>query len=690
MPARTRASTKRRPLLGKIGVENPVSCQIFRHKCATGLASKRVSSTPYMIHLQGIAKNFGGQKLFDRVDAQIGLDSKIALIGANGAGKSTLIKLILGVEGPDAGVVKRAKRVQIGHLAQEVPKFSGRSVLAEVVNQDTRLEDWKNTKTALEESFQDAEPSAEDLQRYAKVVDELEHYDEIRREARAKEILQGMGFTDPHRNISEFSGGWLMRVAMSRILLQAPDLIILDEPTNHLDLESLLWMENYLSQTDSALLIVSHDLEFLQRVTNEVWEIENQQLFTYRGSIPDYVEEKILRQSQLQASFEQQQKQIAALENFVRRFGAKATKAKQAQSRVKQLEKMDRIELKSDQKKIQFRFLEAPHSGKIILTAEKMDFSYPEQNIFHNMNWTIPRGARIAIVGQNGVGKTTLLKLLAGVLKPTQGKLTYGSGVQLGYYAQIHAEALQGNRNILEELLTVAPPHITPQYIRNLAGSFLFSGSTIEKKCNVLSGGEKARVALAKLLLQPSNFLLLDEPTNHLDVTSKEMLLEALEDFEGTLCIVSHDRAFMEPLVDSVLEIIPGKDGAKVDFLTESYVEYVLRKKSQASGALSGLTKTESTKDPQKITRDNSEGKISNNKKQAWKKELTQVEAEIQKIESILEQITGFLSDPQNYEQKTELKEKIRQQVEQQKKLQERYSKWEELVQALEQADKNG
>lgn len=516
-----------------------------------------------MLSLVGIAKQYGSKVLFEGADVQIGHRSRIALIGANGAGKSTLIRILLGQEFPDSGQVVRAKHLLIGHLAQEVPKFEGGTILAEVMRLDGRRQGLRELKTELEASLSELESASPEvieavLERYGRVLEELELIDEYRMEARAKEILLGMGFQvrDFERELTEFSGGWLMRVALARILLMEADLLLLDEPTNHLDLESVLWLEGFLKNYRGALLLVSHDALFLNQMVNEVLEIDQRKIVSYRGNLDQFHVQKVERVLVLQAQYAAQQSKIAEIEKFVDRFGAKASKARQAQSRVKQLEKMERIELPEDRSKIQFRFPPVERSGREVVTLKAAGLRFGEKRLFHSLDWVIQRGARCAIVGANGVGKTTLLRLLSGHLEPTEGDMHWGHGVKIGYYAQLQAESLALEKTVLEELESVAPGLPISQ-VRGIAGAFLFSGDAVHKKCQVLSGGEKSRVALAKLLLSPANFLILDEPTNHLDADSRAMLLEALQGYAGTLVLVSHDRSFMLSLVNSVLEVVP-------------------------------------------------------------------------------------------------------------------------------------
>lgn len=636
-----------------------------------------------VLHIQGLSKQFGSKILFENADAHVGHRSRVALIGPNGAGKSTLIKIIMGQEYSDSGQVSKANHLAIGYLPQEVPKMSGRTVLEEVLRMDGRREELLRAKTELEEVFL-RHQSEKDIERYGRLLEELENLDEYRIESRAKSILSGMGFksNDFERKLSEFSGGWLMRVALSRLLLMDPDLLLLDEPTNHLDLESLLWLEEFLKRNRGALLMISHDTAFLNRLVTEVLEIDQKKLWSYKGNLDSYVVQKEERLKLLRSQYAGQQAKIAEIEAFVSRFGAKATKARQAQSRLKQLEKMDRIELPEDRQTVRFQFPPAPHSGKDVVSVEKASVRYGEKTIFRDLNWLIRKGTRSAIVGVNGAGKTTLLRLLAKSLEPTEGLVRLGHEVKVGYYSQMQAETLNMKNTIQQELELVAPD-LPISRIRAIAGAFLFSGDAVEKKCEVLSGGEKARVALAKLLLSPSNFLVLDEPTNHLDVESRGVLLQALQDYTGTLCLVSHDREFVGPLVDSVLEIEPGPMGSQVHHLTSSYEDYLERKMKEATAALSGTD--EAVKNKKTLTSESESRKgPSNNQKRAWEREKEKLEASISQLEQKQASLREEMANPATYEDKSKVASMLQNQRDLDAELAKSYARWEEISLLLE------
>jgi ATP-binding cassette subfamily F protein 3 len=658
-----------------------------------------------VIHVHQISKQYGSKVLFESAEAHIGHRSRVALIGPNGAGKSTFIRILLGLESPDSGSVSRATHLAIGHLAQEVPKFSNRTVLAEVMRMDGRREELLQAKQELEAEFAKSESSGSEasgngvspdrLERYGRVLEELELLDEYRLEARAKEILLGMGFklSDMDRSLTEFSGGWLMRVALSRILLMEPDLLLLDEPTNHLDLESLLWLEEFLKRFRGSILVISHDIAFLNRIVNEVLEIDQKKLWSYRGNLDSFYQQKEERLAVLRAQYEGQQAKIAEIEKFVSRFGAKATKARQAQSKLKQLEKMDLIELPDQRSQVRFRFPPAPHSGKEVVTVKNAVLKYGEKTVFQDLNWVVRRGSRVAIVGVNGAGKTTLLKLLSGQYSPSDGEVKLGHEVKLGYYAQLQAESLDLSKTVLQELEMTAP-HLPVSQVRAIAGAFLFTGDAVEKRCAVLSGGEKARVALAKLLLSPSNFLILDEPTNHLDVESRGVLLDALQDYEGTLCIVSHDRSFVSPLVDSVLEIVPqeGGKGSQVNQLLGGYEDY-LEKKIRETAQAVGLSGTGSDTGKKKGSGAEGTGDQgasepvrttpSNNQKRSWERERDKTESEISKLEQRLGELNGLLGDEATYQDKAKSLQLMEEQRKIEAELNSKIARWEELCTLL-------
>ncbi len=657
-----------------------------------------------MIDIIDVEKHFGTRTIFDKVSLHVGPRSRIALIGPNGSGKTTLIRLILEEERPDQGSVAKASHLTIGYLPQEVGIPEDETVLASVLRLTGRREELLATKQELEERFSrqgDYPGHEEDLERYGHILTELEHMDEYRLEALAKEVLTGMGFkpADLGRRLAEFSGGWRMRAVLSRILLLSPDLLLLDEPTNHLDLESLLWLEEYLLDYKGALLLVSHDRAFLNRMVGEVVEIEQRELFSYKGSLDEYEFQKEKHIELLRARYKVQQNKIAQIEKFTERFRYKATKARQVQSRLKQLEKMERIELPGEHTKtIHFGFPPSSRGGKQTVTLEEVNFAYGAKKIFQGLDWVIGRDSRLAIVGVNGAGKTTLLKLLSGVVGPTQGSIRFGHNVEIGYYAQHTVDSLDLQKTIYEELHATTSAK-TPLELRSLAGAFLFSGDDIDKPCRVLSGGEKARVALAKLLLKPHNFLLLDEPTNHLDAQSRQVLLEALLAYEGTLCLVSHDREFMRPLIDTVLEIVPVEEYSEVRKLVENYDDYLARKMREAASLVHHTEMSVESASGQVVVMDRSARKMAKEEelspeqaqlekekveqRKELKKKLVVLEQEIAGLEKRKQEIHAILEVQGTYENRNKLVDVFKELHQIDKALAAKMAQWEQMSEQL-------
>ncbi len=634
-----------------------------------------------MLQIRELSKSFGSKTLFENATVSLGEKARVALIGPNGAGKSTLIKLILGQDHPDEGEIQKKRHIKIGHLAQELPKFEDRTILEEVMSLDGRREEILQQRAELEKRLE-TDASEDTLEAYATVLQEFEAFDEYRLPSRAAQILEGVGFQekDFNRNLSQLSGGWLMRVALARVLLLQPDLLVLDEPTNHLDLESLIWLEEFLKTYPGSILLVSHDRAFQNRLVNRVWEIDQKQIFPYIGDLDAYVVQKEERLKVMLAARSGQEAKIAEMQSFVDRFGAKATKARQAQSRVKQIEKIaaQMIDLPENRDSVQFNFPSCPPSGKEVITTKGAAIQFGEKKIFSDFDWILQRGSRVAIVGVNGAGKTTLLKALTGNIPLSAGSIRLGHHVQVGYYSQLQAESLNLESTIFEELETTAP-NLTLSQIRGIAGAFLFSGEAIYKKIKVLSGGEKARVALAKLLLLPNNFLLLDEPTNHLDVESRGVLLQALMNYEGTLCLVSHDRDFVAPLVDQLLEV----DNGKIIPLVLTYEEYLAKKVQETrdrmkspSKSLASVSGKLSEAETVQSTRSS---KPSHNQIRSWEREFQKTETEIAKVEIRLSEINEKLSSTDFSADADALRKLIGEQTEHQRLLETKMARWEEL-----------
>ncbi|AAR35469.1 ATP-binding cassette domain-containing protein [Geobacter sulfurreducens] len=522
-----------------------------------------------MIHLSNITKQHGNQLLFRDASFQILPGSRTGLVGPNGAGKTTIFRIITGEEEVDAGEITCAKRTSIGYFSQDVGEMAGRTALEEVmaVSAETvRLAaELKEMEAAMAEPMDD-DAMAALLERYGTAMEEFEHRGGYDLDTRARTILTGLGIGPDRYDhpVESFSGGWKMRIALAGILTLQPDVLLLDEPTNHLDVESIIWLEEWLAgEFTGALLMTSHDRDFMNRIVTRIIEVADKTVTTYGGNYDFYERERDIRREQLLASHKRQQEMLAKEEEFIARFAARASHAAQVQSRVKKLEKIDRIEIPPEERVIRFEFNDPPRSGDDVAVFNGLakSWSLPgggEKSVFSGVSGVIRRQNKIAVVGVNGAGKSTFLKVLAGRTEPTDGSVALGANVSLGYFSQ-HAMELLDPKKTVFETVQDAMPLATIGVIRNLLGAFLFSGDAVDKRIENLSGGEKSRVVLATLLARPLNFLVLDEPTNHLDIRSREILLDALQNFTGTVVLVSHDRHFLRLLVDRVFEIDHGE-----------------------------------------------------------------------------------------------------------------------------------
>ena len=512
-----------------------------------------------MLTLSGISKAYGGRVLFSEVTLQINREDRIGLVGPNGAGKSTLFSLVLGEESADDGEIILERGVSLGHLPQESAPVGDETVI-ELATAITP----EYTKLRRIIKAWDADHPVEALhpeEVHDNVHDRFNELGGYQLEAKAKQMLAGLSFRekDFDRPAREMSGGWVMRAHLARLLAQEPDLLLLDEPTNHLDLEALLWFQDYLRTYPGAILVISHDREFLNQLVDSVVEIRQSKLVRYRGNYDDYLVQREAAEEQLLAAYKNQQREIAHMMEFINRFRAKNTKAAQAQSKLKQIERMEKIEApSSDDRKVSFSFPQPQRSGQRVITLKDIHHAYGENVVYQGIDFQAERGQRIVLVGPNGAGKSTLLKILGEVVKPQQGTRELGHNVKAGYYSQYRVDMLDLSRTVLEEALDT-PSRVTEQFVRTLLGCFLFIGDDVFKKVDVLSGGEKSRLALVKLLLDPPNLLLMDEPTTHLDMSSIDALLYALDQFEGTLIFISHDVYFIRALANHVVHINAGR-----------------------------------------------------------------------------------------------------------------------------------
>jgi ATPase subunit of ABC transporter with duplicated ATPase domains len=542
-----------------------------------------------MISFSNVSKQYGRQILFVDASFQINPGEKVGLVGPNGAGKTTLFRMIGGEEAPDEGEVTVPRRLSIGYFRQDVEEMSGRSVLDEAIAGSGRLGDLHHELEGLQHAMSDPDRAGEMdtiLARFGEVQEEYDHLGGYALEAQAREVLHGLGFDDDRidGDVGALSGGWKMRVAMARVLLGRPDVLVMDEPTNHLDLESIIWLERFLKAQTGVLLMTSHDRDFMNRIVGKIAEIEGGEVTIYSGNYDFYERERALRETNREAAYARQQAMLAKEQRFIERFKTHAAKAAQVQSRIKALDKIDRIELPKKRQAVHFDFRTPPRSGDQVAVLERIDKAYGRRLVYDGLNLTIRRGERWAVMGRNGAGKTTLLKIIAGVLPPDAGDVRLGASLKMGYFAQQSLEILDPDLTIIEQLQRDFPREGLG-VLRTLAGAFQFSGDDVDKKIRALSGGEKTRLVLARMLFDPPNFLVLDEPTNHLDMATKETLIEALADYEGTMIFVSHDRNFLRGLANRVLEL-GGESGTETEphAYPGSYVEYVQRSGHEAPG----------------------------------------------------------------------------------------------------------
>ena len=537
-----------------------------------------------MIRLDKISKQNGHQLLFIEASMGVQKGEKVGLVGPNGAGKTTIFRMITGREEPDDGLVVIDPGMTIGYFSQDVGEMSGQSAVAAVMDGVGPVSALAAEMASLEAAMVD--PDQADrldavMDRYGEVLERFQELDGYALEARAREVLAGLSFSQERMDgdVGLLSGGWKMRVALARILLMRPDGMLLDEPSNHLDLESLIWLETFLKNYDGALLMTSHDRAFMNRIIGKVVEIDAGQLITYSGDLDFYDQQRALGEAQRQAQYERQQAMLAKEIKFIEKFKARASHAAQVQSRVKKLDKIERVEAPRRRQSVQFEFRSPPRSGDDVISLRKVHKGYGDQPIYEDFDFLVRRKERWCVLGANGAGKSTLLKLVAGATAPDQGVVNIGASVRMGYFAQHSMDLLDGEETIFESLESAFPQAGQGQ-LRTLAGCFGFSGDDVEKPCRVLSGGEKARLVMARMLFDPPNLLVLDEPTNHLDMVTKEMLVAALADFEGTMLFVSHDRHFLAALSNRVLELTP--EGAHQ--YGGGYTEYVARTGQEAPG----------------------------------------------------------------------------------------------------------
>lgn len=644
-----------------------------------------------LLSLQNISLTFGDRHLLNDISLFINPDERIGLVGPNGAGKSTLLKIIAGEIEPQQGTAEHSRGETIGYLPQDgVPPDPDKTVLEEVESAFDELLALEQQVEQLQQKLAASDPDSEayqkTLQRYGHLQSRLERSGAYSLQADIEKVLTGLGFSpdDFERSTTEFSGGWLMRIALAKLLLQQPTYLLLDEPTNHLDIESLQWIEDFLNSYEGAVVVVSHDKSFLNRITNRTLWLENGRIDDYAGNYSYFEEKHAERMEHRRQAYENQQREIKQLHEFIDRFRYNASKAKQVQSRIKQLEKMDKIELNEQDEEISFAFPEPERSGAVNMRLENIAKSYGNTRVFDALSYTIDRGDKMAIVGPNGAGKSTLVRIIAGQEPIDSGRREVGHNVTISYFAQHQADELDLSKTVFETMRAAAPM-ATETRIRTILGCFLFQGDDVFKKVSVLSGGEKSRLALARMLLSPANFLIFDEPTNHLDMQSKDILQQALRQYSGTYVIVSHDVDFLDPIVDKVLEVRPDE--------TNTYlgnVSYYLEKKKEQEEQKSNQSQNNGQKDKDTTLSRKEERRIEarlrqekSRKIKPYKKEFEQRESAIEKLEARKNEIEDQMARPDFYDDSEQVKD-ISMEYEQLKaKLEKEYARWEDLAETI-------
>lgn len=643
-----------------------------------------------MIDIQNLSIQFTGENLFENVNLKISRHDKIALVGSNGAGKSTFLKLLYGLEQPESGSIKKQKGIRIGYLPQEIIGFKGNRLFEEVKSSLQNIATLEEREKIVIEALNDINLSEDER---AELIDELgeihqrkEELDFYSANSKIEKVLIGLGFSekDFFRYTDEFSGGWQMRIQMAKILLSENDLILMDEPTNHLDIDSLEWLIDYLQNTSSAIIVVSHDRHFVTSVTTKTLEVYNRQINFYSGNYSQYLLFKEEREKQLISLQKQQEKKIKELEKFIERFRYKATKAKQVQSRIKQLEKIEVVEIMEEEKKIELHFPEPSMSGIIPVELVNISHSYNDINVLKDINLTIERGDKIAVVGPNGAGKTTLTKIISSRISPTSGKIIYGNNTIISYYEQEVADSINPDFDLIDALEDVNS-EIPIGKIRTILGSFLFSGDDVFKKIKVLSGGEKSRIALARLLLTKSNFIILDEPTNHLDFNSKEILQKALIEFSGTMMIVSHDIDFLKPIVNKVFEL----RNNKVKIYLGGIDDYLAKRLDVEKQEIK--IQIESTNDKSRKDQKRLEAELRQKKYKATKElktELEKIENDISQLEEEKNNLEILLADPKTFSSPQLAKETNSKYEFTKNELESKYERWTTISQKIEEIEK--
>ncbi len=637
-----------------------------------------------MLQLSGAGKRFGPKLLFEDANWLITPDERTGLVGGNGTGKSTLLKVLAGVESLDYGALTRVKGMTLGYLPQDGLALRGKTVFAECLSVFDHLHAMEAEAEVLTHTLSEADPKSKEYraaaERYSDIADQLHVHDIYTLDSQVGAVLGGLGFSkeDWSRNTEEFSGGWQMRIALAKLLLQKPSLLLLDEPTNHLDLESRNWLENYLHDYPNAFILISHDRYFLDVTVNKTVELWNKRMHTYHGNYEKFVTQKEERKTQLLSAYKNQRDRIEALEAFINRFRAQATKAKQVQSRIKELEKIERIEIPEEEPTIHFTIPQPPASGRTVIEVSHLTKIYEPKTILEDVSFTIDRGDRIALVGANGAGKSTLIRMLAGLEPPTGGEIKLGHNVLADYFAQDQYKVLDPSAKMLDDISGIAP-RVPQTELRSLLGCFMFSGDDVFKPLGVLSGGERNRYAMAKMLVSPANMLLLDEPTNHLDLRAKDVLLDAIRNFTGTVLFVSHDRYFIDGLATRVFEV----EERRVHVYPGNYEDYLWRKQGGPEKVTAALTTAPpATIPPTPVLEKQNVKRLNPIKLKQLEERLAFVENEIPKTEECIalaeESLGRFVSAEDSQRIAAQL-EGLR------KKRGDLLAEWEELALALEE-----
>jgi ATP-binding cassette subfamily F protein 3 len=633
-----------------------------------------------MITVSTLTKSFGPRDLFRDVDLQIGARDRIALVGPNGAGKTTLVEMLAGEQEPDAGDIRIARDVVIGYLRQETDALRGRTLLEEVLSAGEETNKVAHRLEILEHEMAELDPGAERdalMVEYGRLQDRFSTLGGYTIEAEAKRILAGLGFSeeDFERPTDALSGGWLMRVALAKLLLSSPDLLMLDEPTNHLDVESVDWLERFLAAYEGAVLLISHDRDFINGVVTKVVEIDRAQLIPYTGNYEAFVRQREAIAIQAEATAKNQAKQRAATEEFIERFRYKATKAKQVQSRIKSLERMEKAEpARKKQRKMNLAFPVPPRASRVVVELEHVRFGYGEKVVYEDLNLFVERHHKIALVGPNGAGKTTLLKLLAGALEPQEGVRRMGHHADLGYFAQHQIEALDQANTVLEELTKAIPRGVTVRP-RDLLGRFLFSGDDVAKKVAVLSGGERTRLALAKLLVSPLNILCLDEPTNHLDIPSRDVLEDALTDYQGALVLITHDRHLIRSVADRIFEVVNGR----VTEFDGDYDYYLARRQDADAPAEKPKPSGPKPKERRRLEA------MERARTKELRDRIASIETRLDQVTAEMDRISKQLADPDAYSSGVDLPALVKEYDGWKKKSKRLERDWDEATRALEE-----